>query len=81
MTDSLKNKKIRDELFLYNDVMFTEDIFTDIRKLISYRLSNEELIELFIALEVTRRIGDTNLMQYYNNRILGILGLLVSKEG
>ena len=81
MTDSLKNKKIRDELFLYNDVMFTEDIFTDIRKLISYRLSNEELIELFIALEVTRRIGDTRLMQYYNNRILGILGLLVSKEG
>lgn len=80
MNDSLKNKKIRDELFLSNDIMFTEDAFTDIRKLVSYRLSNEELIELFIAFEVTRRMGDTNLMQYYNNRISGILGLPVSKE-
>lgn len=80
MIDNLKNKKIKDELFLSNDKMFSEDVFTDIRNLISYRLSNEELTELFVALEISRRIGDNNLTHYYANRIAGILGLPVFKE-
>ena len=79
MTNNLKNKKIKDELFL-SDKVFSEDVFNDIRNLISYRLSNEELTELFVALEVSRRVGDNNLTHYYTNRIAGILGLPIFKE-
>lgn len=75
MDNIIKNKKIRNELCLANDKMFTEEIFDEIRKLIDYRFSNAELPELFVALEVSRRLGDNNLVTFYKNRIAGILGL------
>lgn len=75
MDNTIKNKKIRNELYLANDKMFTEEVFDDIRKLIDYRLLNTELPELFVALELSRRIGDNNLVTFYKNRIAGILGL------
>jgi hypothetical protein len=75
MSNTIKNKKIRDELYLSNDKIFTEEVFDEIRKLIDYRFSNAELSELFVALEISRRIGDNNLVTFYKNRIAGILGL------
>lgn len=75
MDNIIKNNKIRNELYLSNDKMFTDEVFDEIRKLIDYRFSNTELPELFVALEVSRRIGDNNLVTFYKNRIAGILGL------
>lgn len=75
MNNTIKNNKIRNELYLSNDKMFTDEVFDEIRKLIDYRVSNTELPELFVALEISRRIGDDNSVTFYKNRIAGILGL------
>lgn len=75
MSNTIKNKKIRDELYLSDDKIFTEEVFDEIRKIIDYRFSNAELPELFVKLEISRRIGDNNLVTFYKNRIAGIIGL------
>ena len=75
MKNKLKNQRLKEELALPNNSVIPEEAFNELRELVTCRLSNAELVELCVALEVSRRISDDRAISFYKNRILGIIGV------
>lgn len=75
MSNQFKNQRLKEELCLPNDNLIPESAFNEIRELIISRFSNQELIELMVALEVSRRLSDDKAIAFYKNRVLGIIGV------
>ena len=76
MSNEFKNQRLREELCLpNNNNLIPESAFNEIRELIISRFSNQELIELMVALEVSRRLSDHKAITFYKHRVLGIIGV------